>query len=102
MDKFELIFEPFSSILNSLTQEEDLREFLLNEKIRLETRVKRFIIHENHNIRLATHQTMRHLLFSYELEPFAKRFCKIDPQEAHVIFLLLSYLSYVLEVCTCL
>jgi len=31
MDKYEVLFEPFSAILNALTQEEDIREFLLTQ-----------------------------------------------------------------------
>lgn len=84
MDKYELMFEPFSAILNSLTQEEEIREFLLTPEVRLEERLKKFIIHENNSIRLATHQTFKHLMFSHENENLAKRFCTIKEDEAHV------------------
>lgn len=84
MDKYELIFEPFSSILNSLTQEEDIREFLLSSEVKLEQRLKKFIIHENNSIRLATHKTFKHLMFSYDNENLSQRFCTIKPDEAHV------------------
>lgn len=66
MSKYELIFEPFSSILNALTQEEDIRTFLLSPEIKLEQRLKKFLIHENNAIRLATQKTMKHLMFSHE------------------------------------
>jgi hypothetical protein len=54
VSKYELLFEPFSLILNALTQEEDIRTFLLSPEIKLEERIKKFLIHENNSIRLAT------------------------------------------------
>ena len=66
MDKYEILFEPFSAILNALTQEEDIREFLLTQDQRLEQRIKKFLIHENNAIRLASNQTLKHLMFSHE------------------------------------
>ena len=84
MDKCELFFEPMSAILNSLTQEEDIREFLLDDEVRLETRLKKFIIHENNTIRLATQKTIKHLMFSHDNEKLAKRFATFNPHEPHV------------------
>lgn len=85
MAKNELIFEPFSAILNALTQEEDIREFLLTQDQRLEERIKKFIIHENNVIRLATNQAIKHLFFSHENPEFTKRFLTFKEDEAHVI-----------------
>ena len=84
MAEYELMFEPFSAILNALTQEEDIREFLLTKDQRLEQRIKKFLIHDNNTIRRATHQALKHLMFSHANLEFAERFFDIKHDEAHV------------------
>jgi hypothetical protein len=84
VDEYELLFENFASLLNCLTEEDSLKEFLLSPTIRLETRIKRYLIHSNHLIRGSVLQCMRHLIFSHENEHLTERFCKFEPDEVHV------------------
>lgn len=85
IDEYELIFENFASLLNTLTETDDLKEFLLSPSIRLETRLKRYLLHSNNIIRGSVLMCIKHLFFSHENQHLTERFCKFEPDEAHVI-----------------
>lgn len=87
IDEYELLFENFASLLNTLTEDEDLKEFLLSPEIRLETRIKRYLIHQNNQIRGSVLMCIKHLIFSHENVNLAQRFCDFKPDEAHVLLI---------------
>ena len=91
IDDYELLFENFASLLNTLTEVDDFKEFLLNPTIRLETRIKRYLLHSNNQIRGSVLLCMKHLFFSHENEHLTERFCDFKPDEAHVISLHSDY-----------
>jgi hypothetical protein len=86
IDEYELLFENFASLLNTLTEDDDLKEFLLSPEIRLETRIKRYLIHQNNQIRGSVLMCIKHLFFSHENTHLAERFCDFKPEEVHVVF----------------
>lgn len=86
IDEYELLFENFASILNNLTEDDDLKEFLLSPEIRLESRIKRYLIHQNNQIRGSVLLCIKHLFFSHENIHLTKRFCEFKPDEVHVYF----------------
>jgi hypothetical protein len=85
IDDYELLFENFASLLNTLTDDDDLKEFLLSPAIRLETRIKRYLIHSNNQIRGSILLCMKHLFFSHENVHLTERFCEFKPDEVHII-----------------
>ena len=84
VDDYELIFENFAPLLNALTEDDALKEFLLSPAIRLETRLKRYLLHSNNLIRGAVLQCIKHLFFSHDDPHLTERFCKFEADEAHV------------------
>ena len=85
VDDYELLFESFAGLVNSLTEEDTLKEFLLSPTIKLEQRLKRYLIHSNNLIRGAVLPCIRHLFFSHENPHLAERFMKFEPEEVHLI-----------------
>ena len=84
IDEYELVLEGFVSLLNALTEEEDLRTFMLTPEIRLESRLRRYLLHANHSIRCSVVQVIRHLMFDHENKFLSERFCTFKQDEAHV------------------
>lgn len=70
--------------MNTLTEEDEFKEFLLSPTIRLETRIKRYLLHSNHVIRGSILLCMKHLFFSHENPDLTKRFLEFKEDEAHV------------------
>ena len=85
IDEYELLFESFSSLVNSLSEGDDFIEFLLGKTIRLETRIKRYVLHENNVIRSNIMMCMKNLFFAYENTELTERFCEFKEDEVHVI-----------------
>lgn len=70
--------------MNALTEVDELKDFLLNPTIRLESRIKRYLLHSNHVIRGSMLQCMKHLFFSHENLDLTKRFIDFKEDEVHV------------------
>lgn len=85
IDEYELLFEGFSSLVNSLSEGDDFKEFLLGKTVRLETRIKRYLLHENNVIRSNMMMCMKNLTFAYDNPDFSDRFCVFQEDEVHII-----------------
>jgi hypothetical protein len=84
VDEFELLFENFAALLNTFTENDDFKTFLLSPEIRLEHRIRRYLLHSNHLIRCSVLRVMKHLFYSHDDENLSKRFCTFKEDEVHV------------------
>lgn len=87
-NNIETLFSDYAYILTTLTVDPRIRSFMVNEDNRLEDRIKKNLLHQNHKIRQNTIKAIRNLVFEHDDEVFAKRFCTFSETELHIYELL--------------
>jgi len=87
-NNIETLFSDYAYVVTTLTVDPTIRAFMVNDKNRLESRIKKNLIHENHKIRQNTIKAIRNLMFEHDNEEFAKRFATFDDKELHLFDLI--------------
>jgi len=87
-NNIETLFSDFAYIITTLSVDPRIRSFMANDINKLEDRIKKNLIHENHKIRQNTVKAIRNLVFEHDDEMFAKRFATFNDTELHMYDLL--------------